>query len=517
MALSGRRSRSIPSATVRRASMSRPESVSSKTASLGSRRAIWRISLRFFSPPEKPSFNGRLMKAGSISTSFIFSFNRARNSMASSSSSPRCSRTALTAALRNSALATPGISTGYWKAMKMPSRARSSGGISSRFRPPYRISPAVTTYPGWPVRTCSSVLFPEPLGPITACTSPARTSRSMPCRISLPATPACSFRMLSILSLPLPLADAALEAHAQQPDGLHRELHREVAEHFFAESVDDHRDGVLPRQPALLAVKELLVADLLGRCLVLHDGRAVGHFDVRKGVGPTVAAEEHGVTLGIVARVGGPRQHLHQTSIRIVAVAGRDALGEDRAPGVLSEVDHLGPGVGLLVAIGQRHRVEFPDGLVTLQDHARVLPGDGGAGFHLGPGDPRAGSCALAPLGDEVEDAALALVVTRIPILDRGVLDARVIQRDALHHGRVQLVLVPHGCRATFQVADVATFIRDDESSLKLARPRRVDPEVGRELHRAANTLGHVTKRPVGKDGRIERGVKVVGVRDHRA
>ena len=44
-----------PSATIRRASMSRPESVSSRIAISGSSMASWSISRRFFSPPEKPS------------------------------------------------------------------------------------------------------------------------------------------------------------------------------------------------------------------------------------------------------------------------------------------------------------------------------------------------------------------------------------------------------------------------------------------------------------------------------
>ena len=47
--------RSMPWATTPSASMSRPESVSSSTAKSGSIIAIWRISLRFFSPPENPS------------------------------------------------------------------------------------------------------------------------------------------------------------------------------------------------------------------------------------------------------------------------------------------------------------------------------------------------------------------------------------------------------------------------------------------------------------------------------
>jgi len=49
------RSELIPAETTWSASMSRPESVSSSTASFGCSTASWRISRRFFSPPEKPS------------------------------------------------------------------------------------------------------------------------------------------------------------------------------------------------------------------------------------------------------------------------------------------------------------------------------------------------------------------------------------------------------------------------------------------------------------------------------
>src|SRR4051812_10856965 len=51
------------------------------------------------------------------------------------------------------------------------------------------------------MRTCASVDLPEPLGPMSACTSPDATSRSTPRRISMPATDACRFetrRMLMV-------------------------------------------------------------------------------------------------------------------------------------------------------------------------------------------------------------------------------------------------------------------------------------------------------------------------------
>ena len=135
VALSGRRSLLTPAATIRSASMSSPESVSSRMASVGSSTAIWRISFRFFSPPEKPELTARLMISGSHSTSLSFSSSESRKSIESTSSSPRAFRISLYAARRKYALVTPGISTGYWNARKTPAWARSSGSSSSRSCP----------------------------------------------------------------------------------------------------------------------------------------------------------------------------------------------------------------------------------------------------------------------------------------------------------------------------------------------------------------------------------------------
>jgi 4-hydroxy-3-methylbut-2-en-1-yl diphosphate synthase IspG/GcpE len=82
---------------------------------------------------------------------------------------------------------TPGISTGYWNDRNSPSWLRSSGASSRRFLPLYIISPSVTVYAGCPTSTLLNVLFPEPLGPIMACTSPALTVRFIPFNISLPS------------------------------------------------------------------------------------------------------------------------------------------------------------------------------------------------------------------------------------------------------------------------------------------------------------------------------------------
>ena len=133
-----------------------------------------------------------------MSTSLSLSSTMPTNSMGSTSSSPRALRISLYAERRKYAFVTPGISIGYWKARKIPACARSSGAISSRSRPSYVTEPAVTSNAGFPARTCASVLFPEPFGPMIAWISPFFRERSTPLRISFSPAEAFSPFMSSI-------------------------------------------------------------------------------------------------------------------------------------------------------------------------------------------------------------------------------------------------------------------------------------------------------------------------------
>src|SRR5207249_6001961 len=132
---------------------------------------------------------------------------------------------------------------------------------------------------------------------------------------------------------------------------------------------------------------------------------------------------------------------------------------------------------------------------------ARVLPRDRRARLHLGPRDAGTASRALASLGHEVEDPASAFGVARVPVLNGRILDLRAFLRDELDDRRVQLIFVAHRGRASFQIADVAALLGDDQRALELARPRRVDTEVGRELHGAADAPRDVAERAVAEDG----------------
>src|SRR5690606_27476912 len=191
-------------------------------------------------------------------------------------------------------------------------------------------------------------------------------------------------------------------------------FHRQLAEDLLAEAVDDHRHRVLLADAARAAVEQLVVADLGGAGLVLDGGRGVADLDVGHRVGAALLADQQRVALGVVARAVRPGKHLHQAAVGVLAVAGTDALGDDRALGALADVDHLGAGVGLLAVVGERHRVELAGGVVAGEHAGRVLPGDSRAGLDLGPVDPAACAAALAALGHEVVDATDAVLVTRV-------------------------------------------------------------------------------------------------------
>src|SRR5438552_18170107 len=104
-------------------------------------------------------------------------------------------------------------------------------------------------------------------------------------------------------------------------------------------------------------------------------------------MGAALVADQKRVAIGTVARAGGAAVRADETAIGVVGTSGRDALGDDAAGGVLAEMQHLGAGIDLLMTVGDRDRVELAAGVVAPQDAARIFPGDGRAGLHLGPGN----------------------------------------------------------------------------------------------------------------------------------
>src|SRR6185503_2514196 len=124
-----------------------------------------------------------------------------------------------------------------------------------------------------------------------------------------------------------------------------------------------------------------------------------------------------------------------QRAIGVVVLSGRDALGDDAGGAVLDEVQHLCARVDLLAAVGDGDRIELAARMVAAQDSTLIFPGYGGTGLYLGPGNLGARATTVAALGDEVEDAAFALGVARIPVLHGRIFDLGVVMRDQFDHG----------------------------------------------------------------------------------
>src|SRR5262245_56850093 len=234
-------------------------------------------------------------------------------------------------------------------------------------------------------------------------------------------------------------------------------------------------------------------------------------------MGAALVADQQRVAVGEVARTARAAMRHHLAAIGVAGVAGGDALGDDAARGVLAEMQHLGAGIDLLMAVRDRDRVELAARAVAAQDAARILPGDGRAGLELGPGDLRARPAAVAALGHEVVHTAATLGIAGVPVLDGRILDLGVVERDQLDHGGVELVLVAHRRGAAFEVAHVGALVGNDQRALELTCIALVDAEIGRQLHRAAHARRHVDERAVGEHRRVECGEEVVGDWHHGA
>ena len=81
----------------------------------------------------------------------------------------------------------------------------------------------------------------------------------------------------------------------------------------------------------------------------------------------------------------------------------------------------------------------------------------------------------------------------------------------------MQLVLVAHRCRTTFQVTHVRVIISHDERTLKLSCITGIDAEIATQLHRTTNALGDIDKRAVAKDRTVQCCIEIITIGNHGA
>ena len=148
------------------------------------------------------------------------------------------------------------------------------------------------------------------------------------------------------------LADTSLEGYGEELLRLNGKLHRELAHHLTGIAVDDQTDRLLGSDATLVAVEELILIDLRGGRLMLHDGRVITYVCVRISVRSAMVAQEKAVALRVVARILCRGSDGNQATVAVLATTCGDTLGDNRAAGVASEMDHLRAGVRLLVVVG---------------------------------------------------------------------------------------------------------------------------------------------------------------------
>ena len=121
-------------------------------------------------------------------------------------------------------------------------------------------------------------------------------------------------------------------------------------------------------------------------------------------------AEHQRIALRIIASPRRTLEDLNGATIGILAMPSGNTLGDDRAAGVFADMNHFGAGIGLLVVVGQGHRIKFTDRIVPLQNTTGIFPGDGRSGFHLCPGNFGINAQTFPAFGHEIIDSAFAVL-----------------------------------------------------------------------------------------------------------
>src|SRR5438874_13686790 len=87
-------------------------------------------------------------------------------------------------------------------------------------------------------------------------------------------------------------SNTPFEADAEQLACFDGKFHRQLLQHLLREAVDDRGHGVFSREPPLLTVEDLVVADLRYRRFMLNSRGGVLDFKIWKCVGAAFVRSE---------------------------------------------------------------------------------------------------------------------------------------------------------------------------------------------------------------------------------
>ena len=193
-------------------------------------------------------------------------------------------------------------------------------------------------------------------------------------------------------------------------------------------------------------------------------------------------------------------------------MSGRNTFADNRTAGILTQMNHLRARIRLLVVIRHCHTIEFSRRVISRQNTGRVFPRNSRTCLHLCPGEFTVRTFAVTTFRNEVIDTAFAFGITRIPVLYGTVLHFRTLMYHNFHDSGMQLVLIAHRSRTTFQIGNIRIIIRHNQRPLKLACITRIDTEIRGQLHRTAYPFRDIYKRTVGEYRRVQCSKEVITV-----
>ena len=227
---------------------------------------------------------------------------------------------------------------------------------------------------------------------------------------------------------------------------------------------------------------------------MLEHGCVVMGIHIWEGMRSTITAQQQRVAGTVVAGIIGIGCSTNQTTIGVLAMTSRDTLRDDGTLGILTHVNHLGTGIGLLIVVGNSYAVELSYRVVATQDTGRILPGNRRTRLYLSPAQLRVHTTQVTSLGYQIQHATLTMFITRIPVLNGRVLHLSIVLDNYLDNSRMKLILITHWRCTSLQVRNVGIIIGDDQCTLKLTGITGIDAEVTAQLHRAAYALRNINE-----------------------
>ena len=249
---------------------------------------------------------------------------------------------------------------------------------------------------------------------------------------------------------------------------------------------------------------------------MLYNRRFIVNIHVRECMGTTFATQKQRIALTIVTGIFCFLGYTHQTTIRVLALTCTDTLTYNGTTGILTDVNHLGTRIGLLVVIRYSYRIEFGYRVVSGQDTARIFPRNGRTGFHLRPAQLTVYPLTMSTFGHKVVDTSLTFSITRIPVLYGRVFHFRTIVYHDFNDSCMKLVFVTLWSGTTFQIGYIAIIIGHDQRTFELTGIRRIDTEISRKFHRTTDTLRDIHERAVAEYRRVQGSIEIIAIVHYR-